>query len=131
MVRRMRTRLQKFLPLVLLALAMQVLAPIAACWSAGLAAADPLQNAVICHSADASGAGVDNQTGVPGAHAVACSICCLAQANASLDSPQATFSSPFRLAGRMLWHDATDRVVSSHGGSHAHARAPPIFPDLV
>ena len=121
MVRRMRTRLQKFLPLVLLALAMQVLAPIAACWSAGLAAADPLQNAVICHSNSA----LDDQSGAPGAHAVACSICCLAQGNVSFDSPQATFSSPFRLAGRVLWHDATDRVVTSHGGSHAQARAPP------
>ena len=42
MVRRMRARLQKFLPIVLLALAMQVLAPIAACWAAGQAVADPL-----------------------------------------------------------------------------------------
>jgi hypothetical protein len=125
MVRRMRTRLQKFLPLVLLALAMQVLAPIAACWSAGLAAADPLQNAVICHSTDASGAGADNQTGVPGAHAVACSICCLAQASATPDSPQAIFSTPFRPAECVVWHNTTDRVVTSHGGCHAQARAPP------
>ena len=38
----MRARLQKFLPLVLLALAMQVLAPIAACLAAGQAVADPV-----------------------------------------------------------------------------------------
>jgi DUF2946 family protein len=127
MVRRMRTRLQKFLPLVLLALAMQVLAPIAACWSAGLAAAGPLQNAVICHSADASGAGADNQTGAPGAHAGSCLICCLAQASATLDSPQATFSTPFRVAERVVWHDADAAIVTSRGGSNAQARAPPRF----
>ena len=40
MVRRMHARLQKFLPLVLLALVMQVLAPIAACLAAGVSAAD-------------------------------------------------------------------------------------------
>lgn len=122
MVRRMRARLQKFLPIVLIALAMQVLAPIAACWAASAAVADPLQNAVICHSSDSSGSGLGDQTG---AHAGACSICCLAQASASLDSPQPTFSIPVRHVARVVWHDVTDSVVTSHGGSNAQARAPP------
>ncbi|GLR84984.1 DUF2946 family protein [Bradyrhizobium iriomotense] len=121
----MRARLQKFLPLVLLALAMQVLAPIAACWAAGLAVVDPLQNAVICHSTDASGAGAAGQTDVPATHAGSCSICCLAQANASLDSPQATFANPFRLAEPVLWHEQAAAAVTSHRGSNARARAPP------
>jgi hypothetical protein len=121
----MRARLQKFLPIVLIAMAMQVGAPIAACWAAGLAAADQLQNAVICHDSDASVPGLNDQTGAPGAHAAACSICCLAQANASLDSPQATLAAPFRLAERVVRHDGTDRVVTSHGRSNAQARAPP------
>jgi hypothetical protein len=38
----MRSRLQKFLPVVLIALAVQVLAPIAACWAAAIAMSDPL-----------------------------------------------------------------------------------------
>ncbi|WP_035662736.1 DUF2946 family protein [Bradyrhizobium sp. Ec3.3] len=125
MVRQMRARLQKFLPLVLLALAMQVLAPIAACWAAGLAVADPLQNAVICHSTDASGAGAAGQTNVPATHAGSCSICCLAQPNASLDSRQATFANPFRLAETVVWHEQAAPAVTSHGGSNARARAPP------
>jgi hypothetical protein len=82
----MRARLQKFLPIVLLALVMQVLAPIAACWAAGQAVADPLSAAVICHSASAQGGPSDQ--GTPTAHAGACALCCLAQATASLDSPQ-------------------------------------------
>jgi hypothetical protein len=121
----MRARLQKFLPLVLLALAMQVLAPIAACWAAGIAAADPLQNVVICHSTGASGAGVNDQTGAPGAHGAACALCCLAQANISLDPPLAAVATPVRLAEPVVWHDAADRVVVSHGGANAQARAPP------
>src|SRR5215813_3602646 len=119
MVRRMRARLQKFLPIVLIAMAMQVLAPIAACWAAGLAAADPLQNAVVSHNSDASVPGLDDETGGPGAHAGDCLICCLAQANASLDSPQATLATPFRLAERVVWHDAADRDVASDGRSNA------------
>jgi hypothetical protein len=121
----MRVRLQKFLPIVLIALAMQVLAPIAACWAAGLAVADPLRNAVICHNNDASVPGLNDHTEAPGAHAGACSICCLAQANASLDPPQAAFATPYRVAERVLWHDAADRVVTSDGRSSAQARAPP------
>jgi hypothetical protein len=121
----MRARLQKFLPIVLLALAMQVLAPIAACWAAGLAAADPLQGALICHNTDASTPGLGDQTGAPGAHAGACAICCLAQASASFDAPQPTFSGPYRHAERVVWHDAEAAFVTSRGRSNAQARAPP------
>ncbi|WP_354221239.1 DUF2946 domain-containing protein [Bradyrhizobium sp. F1.4.3] len=120
----MRARLQKFLPIVLLALVMQVLAPIAACWAAGQAVADPLQAAVICHSASERG-GPDDQ-GAPSAHAGACALCCLAHANASFDSPpQATLSTPFRHAERVMWHDADAPTVATHNGSIAQARGPP------
>jgi hypothetical protein len=122
----MRARLQKFLPIVLIALAMQVLAPIAACWAAGFVAADPLQNAVICHDAGTPSGGLDDQ-GAPGGHAGACSICCLAQASASLDAPQVGFATPLRQIARVMWHDTTTRVVTRYGGSNAQARAPPLF----
>jgi DUF2946 family protein len=118
----MRARLQKFLPIVLIALAMQVLAPIAACWAAGLAVADPLQDAVVCHSA---GAAADDQTGAPGAQGAACALCSLAQANTSPDPPQATFATPVCLAERVVWRGADAAIVTSHGGSNAQARAPP------
>ena len=127
MVRRMRARLQKFLPIVLLALAMQVLAPIAACWAAGQAVADPLSAAVICHSASEQG-GANDQSGTPTAHAGSCSICCLAQASASLDSPpQAALSIPFRHAERVVWHDADASAVAVHKDASAQARGPPQF----
>ncbi|AND90112.1 bll4882 [Bradyrhizobium diazoefficiens USDA 110] len=127
MVRRMRARLQKFLPLVLLALAMQVLAPIAACWAAGQAVADPLSAAVICHSANEQG-GLNDQTGTPTAHGAACALCCLAQANASLDSPpEVALAIPFRHAECVAWHVADASAVSVHKDGSAQARAPPRF----
>ncbi|WP_206736174.1 DUF2946 family protein [Bradyrhizobium betae] len=123
----MRARLQKFLPLVLLALAMQVLAPIAACLAASQSVADPLSAAVICHSAGERG-GLNDQTGTPTAHAAACALCCLAQAAASLDSPpQLALAIPFRHAERVIWHQADASTVSAPKGSHAQARAPPRF----
>lgn len=123
----MRARLQKFLPLVLLALAMQVLAPIAACWATGVAVADPLSAGVICHSASEQG-GLNDQTGTPTAHAGACALCCLAQANASLDSStHAVLSIPFRHAERVVWHPADASAIAVHRASSAQARAPPQF----
>ena len=121
----MRARLQKYLPIVLIALAMQVLAPIAACWAAGAALADPLQTAAICHDAGPAGAGLDDRSGVPTGHAGACSICCLAQASASLDAPQAIFATPFRFAVAVVWRTPTAPVIVAHRGSNANARAPP------
>jgi hypothetical protein len=120
----MRARLQRFLPIVLLALAMQVLAPIAACWAAGQAVADPFSAGVICHSA--SDEGGPNDQGAPSGHPGTCAFCCLAQANASFDSPpQATVSIPLRHAERVVWHAAEAGVVIARSGSNAQARAPP------
>lgn len=127
MVRRMRARLQKFLPLVLLALVMQVLAPIAACWATGRAVANPLSAGVICHSVSEQG-GLNDRTGSPTAHAGACALCCLAQANASLDWPtQAAFLIPLRHVERVVWHPADASAIAAHKGSSARARAPPQF----
>ncbi|MEZ2142132.1 DUF2946 domain-containing protein [Bradyrhizobium sp. DN5] len=123
----MRARLQKFLPLVLLALAMQVLAPIAACLAAGQAVADPLSAGVICHSGGEQG-GLNDQTGDPTAHAGSCALCCLGQAGASLDSPpQVALAAPVRFAERVVWCGADASTVSVHRGSSAQARAPPRF----
>ncbi|MDH2353564.1 DUF2946 domain-containing protein [Bradyrhizobium sp. SSUT18] len=121
----MRARLQKFLPLVLLALVMQVLAPIAACLAAGQAVANPLSAAVICHSASEQG-GLNDPTGTPTAHGAGCALCCLAQANASLDSPpQLALAIPFRHAERVMWRDAGAVIFIFRDGSNAQARAPP------
>ncbi|WP_247498874.1 DUF2946 family protein [Bradyrhizobium sp. 149] len=121
----MRARLQKFLPLVLLALVMQVLAPIAACLAAGQAVADPLSAAVICHSASEQG-GLNDPAGTPVTHAGACALCCLAQANTSLDSPpQPALSVPFRRAERVVWHAVEASAGAVHKGTNAQARAPP------
>lgn len=121
----MRIRLQKFLPVVLLALAMQVLAPIAACWAAGQAVADPLGAGAICHSITEQGAPND-QGGSPTAHSGACALCCLTQANASFDSPpHSALSAPLRHVERVVWHEATASALAAHKGSSAQARGPP------
>ena len=121
----MRRRLWKFLPIVLMALAVQVLAPIGACWAASIAASDPLHGSPIC-----SGGAATDQTGQSGqqhAHDGACSICCVAHAGASADTPQIAVLAPYRLPARVVWLDHAPDRFGSRTGSHAQARAPPSF----
>jgi Protein of unknown function (DUF2946) len=121
----MRRRLRTFLPIVLIALMMQILAPIAACWAAGIAASDPLHQAVICHDDGASSSGPTDQTGQSGAHAGCCSLCYVVHTGAPLDAPQATVATPYRHPKRVAWLERTPDLFRSPTGSHAQARAPP------
>ena len=120
----MRRRLRKFLPIVLMALTVQIFAPIGACWAASIAASDPLHGAAICSGGAAAGAGQADQTG---AHSGSCSICCAAQAAASIDTPQATVTVPYRQSDRVVWLDSAPDLFNSRTGAHAQARAPPSF----
>jgi hypothetical protein len=120
----MRRRLRKFFPIVLLALTVQILAPIAACWAVSVAVTDPLSSGFICHDSAAS-SGQTDQTGQPAAHDGCCSVCSIAHTGATIDAPQATAASPYAQSVRLVWfYAATDRFAS-RSGSQAQARAPP------
>ena len=122
----MRRHLQKFLPIVLIALMVQVLAPIGACWAAAIAASDPLGLAAICHDSGAA-SGQGDQGGEHGAHDGACSICCVLHASASADTPRLpTLEAPYRQAERMVWRDQALGLSAFRTGSNSQARAPPL-----
>ncbi len=121
----MRRRLKNFLPIVLFALAVQIFAPIGACWAAGIAASDPLHAAPICSGGAASTSDQTGQTGQHRAHDGTCAMCCVAHAGASLDTPEATFAAPIRQPQRVVWLDAAPDRFGSRTGWHAQARAPP------
>jgi hypothetical protein len=121
----MRRRTGKFLPIVLIALMVQIFAPVGATWAAGIAASDPLGAAAICHG-DGGSTGQSDQTGGHRAHDGACSMCCVAHATGSADTPQtATVTTPYRKAARAAWLDTTPDLFRCRTGSHAQARAPP------
>jgi hypothetical protein len=120
----MRRRFQKFLPIILIALAVQILAPIGVTFAAAIAASDPLSAAPICHGSQQGLPSHGDQNGR--AHDGACSVCCAAQAGASLDTPKAETSPvPYRIATRVIWHDQAPVFATDHAGFHAQARAPP------
>jgi hypothetical protein len=121
----MRRRLQKFLPIVLIALAVQIFAPIAACWAASIAASDPLGAAVICHGDTAATSGQSDQTGQPRAHDGCCSVCSVVHTGAPVDAPQMAVAAPYLQSNRVVWLDRAPDLFGSRAGSHAQARAPP------
>ena len=123
----MRRRLWKFLPIVLMALAVQVLAPIGACWAAAIAASDPLQAAPICSGGATSDANHTDQTGGRHAHDGACSQCCTAQAAVHPDAPASAAAMPWRQSAAVVWFDRMPNLLGSRTHAHAQARAPPAL----
>lgn len=121
----MRRRLRTFLPTVLIALTVQILAPIAVWRAAAIAASDPLHAAAICHDDSASNSGQTDQTGHPGARDDCCSVCSVVHTGAPVDTPQATVATPYRQPARVVWLDRAPDLFGSRTGPHAQARAPP------
>lgn len=126
----MRRRLERFLPIVLIALLVQLLAPIGASWAMGRALSDPFGASPICsvHAADQGGSGQHNQSSPQGDHGNCCMLCCMGQVAAvSLDDGTDRFSTPFRSPRRIVWSDAALTLPSLTDGFHAQARAPPFM----
>src|ERR1700712_4336754 len=118
----MRRRLGKFVPIVLIAVLVQIFAPIGATWAASIAASDPLHATAICHGNAASVP--DDQSGQPRAHNC-CSVCNVVHTGGPVGAPQVTVASLWRHAAHVAWLDLTPDLFSSRPGSHAQARAPP------
>jgi hypothetical protein len=121
----MRRRLRKLFPVLLIALTVQIFAPIGACWAVSLAASDPLSSMPLCSSGTASTTGQIDQTGEHRAHDGSCSVCSVAHTGAPVDTPQPAFTTPYRQPARVVWLDRAPDLLGSRTGQHAQARAPP------
>jgi len=121
-----RRRLQIYLPAFLMALMMQIIAPIGASWSAASSLSDPLAafgGVAICHTAGGEG---DNQSDQTGHHGDgACAVCCLVHAGASLDTPKIPVCVPYRPSLPVVWQNVAQELLDSRSSGHAQARAPP------
>jgi len=121
----MRRQLQKFLPVFLIALVVQSLAPIAASWTAAIALADPLGSAEICVSHAGTPESDDRGADHRAYHGL-CSICCAAQLGSALDTPNRTeVAAPQRLPARVVWRNGAPEWGVAYTGSNTQARAPP------
>jgi Protein of unknown function (DUF2946) len=124
----MRARLKKFLPIVLLALAVQIFAPIAACWAAGIVASDPLNAAAICHSDGGAGAAQDDQSGPQDAQNGCCVLCGVLYTGAAIEPPPTGVFSAFdRQTTPVVWYELELDPSGSRAGHPEQARAPPTL----
>ncbi|CCE01979.1 DUF2946 family protein [Bradyrhizobium sp. STM 3809] len=120
----MRQRLQAFLPIMLIALMVQILAPIGIAWAAAAAASDPFRVLEICHSQPGSDSSDDESRARLGQ---GCTLCCVSQAAASVDAPSSPgVVLPYRAARPVIWHDQVFSRFASRAGSNTRARAPPL-----
>jgi hypothetical protein len=121
----MRRRLEAFVPIVLFAVLVQIMAPIGAFCAVARAVADPEPMGAICSEmADADHHGMPS--GGPDDHGKCCAFCAVAHgASAMIDPPLPLFVTLQRQYHRMAWLWAMDTVPTVRIGSNAQARAPP------
>jgi hypothetical protein len=120
----MRRRLKNFLPIVLIALAVQVFAPIASCWAASIAASDPLSVAVICHGN--GGTSQEDPSGAQGTQSGCCGLCGVLHTGAPVDPPQSTaVLAVERQVASVVWRELALAPATSRAGTPEQARAPP------
>jgi hypothetical protein len=123
----MRRRLELFIPIVLFAVLVQLMAPIGAFRAVAQAVSDPLAMASIC-SGMSTGEGQGTPSHAPAAHADCCAFCAAAHGGiAVLDPPMPVFVTLQRQYQRVVWLQSTDAVSAVRIGSNAQARAPPVF----
>lgn len=121
----MRRRLEIIIPIVLLAIVVQLFAPIAAFRAFAYAANDPLYMATICSDMAAA----DTQTDPSQKqqhHADCCAFCAAGHGGTfALDTPTPVFVSLQRQYQRISWLEAAYPTPAVRAGSNAQARAPP------
>ena len=122
----MRRQLEAFIPIVLLSILVQLIAPIAAFRVVAAAASDPLYMASICtemtSSPDAQTAPAKSQHD----HGDCCVFCAAGHSGSmAIDPPSHIFVSLQRVYQRVSWLAAADPMPTVRVGSNAQARAPP------
>jgi hypothetical protein len=119
-------RLEIYIPIVLLAVLVQLMAPIAAFRAVAYATSDPLYMASMCadmaSSSDAQTAPIKPQH----SHADCCAFCGAGHGSAvAVDQPPLIFVTLQRQYQRVSWLEAAEPVPTTRAGSNSQARAPP------
>jgi hypothetical protein len=118
-------RFKGYFPIFMIALMVQILAPIGASWAFASAVSDPLAFAEICQGHSTSTTG--DEGGQHQIHDGSCVLCCSFNANAvPAGTPEpASLVAPYRSVSGVVWRDDAPQLADSCIGSNAKARAPP------
>lgn len=125
----MRRRLEIFIPIVLLSIMVQLMAPIAAFRVVADAVSDPLYMASICSGMASSHDTSQSAPAMPQhGNANCCAFCGAGHGGAvAVDPPALVFVTLQRQYQLLLWLEAADPMPAVRVGSNAQARAPPTI----
>ena len=122
----MRRRLEALVPIVLLAVLVQLMAPIAAFRVVAYATSDPLYMASICADMTPSSDTQSAPNKTQHSHGDCCAFCGAGHGGTvALDPPPLIFVTLQRQYQRISWLEAADPMPATRVGSNAQARAPP------
>jgi hypothetical protein len=122
----MRRRLELYVPIVLLAVLVQLLAPIAAFRVVAYAVSDPLYMASTCAEMASSADAQTAPTKPQHSHADCCAFCGAGHGSAvAVNQPPLIFVTLQRQYQRVSWLEAADPMPTTRVGSNSQARAPP------
>jgi hypothetical protein len=125
----MRRRLEALIPIVLFAIMVQLLAPIAAFRVVANAVSDPLYMASICEGMASSQDGSKTDPVKTQHHSGKCCAVCAAGHGGALaiDPPSPVFVTLQRHYQRISWLESAEPTPSLRVGSNGQARAPPAY----
>lgn len=118
----MRRGLGRLLPIMLIALAVQLLAPIGVCFAASVAIADPLHGAALCSGLQTSQP--DAPDTLHHTRDGSCAMCCAA-ANAPPPVPGLALATVERHIYRVAWRAFLPGTLAARAASIAQPRGPP------
>ena len=124
----MRRRLEVFIPIVLLAVLVQLFAPIAAFRLVAEAVSDPLYVASMCSGMTSSPDAQSAPSKAPASKNDCCAFCAAGHGGSvAIDPPLRVFVSLQRQYQRVSWLEAADPLPMARVGSNAQARGPPLL----
>src|SRR5882724_3373380 len=124
----MRRRLEVFIPIVLLSILVQLIAPIAAFRMVAHAVSDPLYMASICSGVTSSQDASQTAPAKPAHSANCCGFCGIGHGGAvAVDPPPLVFVTLHRQYQLVSWLEAANPMPAVRVGSNAQARAPPTI----
>jgi hypothetical protein len=122
----MRRRLEVFIPIVVLAVLVQLMAPIAAFRVVAYATTDPLYLASLCSGMTSASENPGDPAKTQHQHGDCCAFCVGSHGGAvAVDLPPPIFFSLQRSYQQVSWLESTEAIPVFRVGSNSQARAPP------
>ena len=120
----MRRQVGRFFPAVMIAMWVQIVAPIGASWTMA-AALDSFGSSPIC-SPSSTDKSKQTDQGRTQQHRNCCDLCIDSQSGSAPLAPFAPIVAvTLNLPAQIAWHDLRDNLIADPRGSPAQARAPP------